>query len=88
MTLVLDNLSTHSGASSCKSLSPVNARALLDKVELVRTPKHGGWLNMAELEFGVRAPQCQGRRAAGLETSREQVSAWTDRRNRRSKVVY
>ena len=58
ITLVLDNLSTHSGASLYKSFPPAKARALLDKLELVYTPKHGSWLNMAELEFSVLARQC------------------------------
>ena len=75
ITLVLDNLSTHSGAS-------------LYKLELVYTPKHGSWLNMAELEFSVLTRQCLDRRIADLEALREQVSAWTEQRNRTSKVVH
>ena len=88
ITLVLDNLSTHSGASLYKSFPPAKARALLDKLELVYTPKHGSWLNMAELEFSVLARQCLDRRIADLEALREQVSAWTEQRNRTSKVVH
>ena len=87
ITLVLDNLSTHSGASLYKSFAPAQARALLDRLELVYTPKHGSWLNMAELEFSVLTRQCLGRRIADLEVLREQVSAWTEQRNRRSKAV-
>ena len=60
ITLVLDNLSTHSGASLHKSFPPAKARALLDKLELVYTPKHGSWLNMAELEFSVLGPAMPG----------------------------
>ena len=88
ITLVLDNLSTHSGASLYKSFPPAKARALLDKLELVYTPKHGSWLNTAELEFSVLARQCLDRRIADLEALREQVSAWTEQRNRTSKVVH
>ena len=88
MTLVVDNLSTHSGASLYKRFTPSKARALLDKLELVYTPKHGSWLNMAELEFSVLARQCLGRRIADLETLHEQVSAWTEHRNGSSKVVH
>ena len=61
---------------------------VLDKLELVYTPKHGSWLNMAELEFSVLARQCLDRRIADLEALREQVSAWTEQRNRTSKVVH
>ena len=88
ITLVLDNLSTHSGASLYKSFPPAQARALLDKLELVYTPKHGSWLNMAELEFSVLSRQCLARRIADLEALREQVSAWSEQRNGRSKVVH
>ena len=88
ITLVMDNLSTHSGASLYKSFPPARARALLDKLELVYTPKHGSWLNMAELEFSVLARQCLDRRIAGLEALRKQVSARTEQRNRTSKVVH
>ena len=88
ITLVLDNLSTHSGASLYKSFPPAKARALLDKLAFVYTPKHGSWLNMAELEFSVLARQCLARRIADLETLRGQVSAWTEHRNGSSKVVH
>lgn len=88
ITLVLDNLSTHSGASLYKSFPPAKARALLDRLELVHTPKHGSWLNMAELEFSVLTRQCLGRRIADLDVLREQVSAWAEQRNRTSTVVH
>ena len=88
ITLVMGNLSTHSGASLYKSFPPANARALLDKLELVHTPKRGSWLKVAELEFIVLTWQCLGRRIADLESLREQVSAWTEQRNRTNKVVH
>jgi transposase len=83
ITLVLDNLSTPGGASLYKSFPPAKARALLDELELVYTPKHGSWLNMAELEFSVLA-----RWIADLEALREQVSAWTEQRKRTTKGVH
>ena len=76
LTLVMDNLSTHSGASLYKAFAPEQAHALLDKLAFVYTPKHGSWLNMAELEFSVLA-----RRMADIDTLHNQVSAWTDHRN-------
>ena len=68
ITLVMDNLNTHTGASLYKRFSPVIARSLLDKLEFVYTPKHGSWLNMAECEFSVLARQCLGRRLPDIET--------------------
>ena len=58
ITLLMDNLSTHTGASLYKTFEPARARALLDKLEFVYTPKHGSWLNIAECEFSVLARQC------------------------------
>ena len=87
ITLVMDNLNTHCGASLYKSFPPAKARALLDKLEFVYTPKHGSWLNMAEVEFSVLAQQCLDRRIADVDTLREEVSAWTDERNRTSAPV-
>ena len=58
ITLLMDNLSTHTGASLYKTFEPARARALLDKLEFVYTPKHGSWLNIAESEFSVLARQC------------------------------
>ena len=88
ITLVMDNLNTHTGASLYKSFPPEQARALLDKLELVYTPKHGSWLNLAECEFSVLAHQCLDRRIADIDTLRAEVSAWTERRNRTSSPVH
>ena len=87
ITLVMDNLSTHTGASLYKTFEPARARALLDKLELVYTPKHGSWLNIAECEFSVLSRQCLGRRIADLDTLRNEVSAWTEQRNLTSEPV-
>ena len=82
ITLVMDNLNTHNGASLYKSFAPAKARALLDKLEFVYTPKHGSWLNMAEVEFSVLSQQCLDRRIADTDALSEEVGAWTDARNR------
>ena len=87
ITLVMDNLNTHSGASLYKSFPPAKARALLDKLEFVYTPKHGSWLNMAEVEFSVLSQQCLDRRIADIDTLSEEVSACTEERNRTSAPV-
>ena len=73
----MDNLSTHTGASLYKTLEPVRARALLDKLVLVYTPKHGSWLNIAECEFSVLSRHCLDRRIADIDTLRSEVNAYT-----------
>jgi transposase len=81
ITLVMDNLSTHTGASLYKAFEPQVARRLLEKLEFVYTPKHGSWLNMAECEFSVLSRQCFSRRLPDINTVRKEVDAWTTSRN-------
>jgi transposase len=87
ITLVMDNLNTHTGASLYKAFPPALARSLLDKLEFVYTPKHGSWLNMAECEFSVLGRQCLDRRLPDIETLTCEVLAWTKRRNQSNKPV-
>ena len=68
ITLVMDNLSTHTGASLYKTFEPAKARALLDKLEFVYTPNHGSWLNIAECELSVLARQCLDRRIPDIDS--------------------
>ncbi len=77
ITLVMDNLNTHNGASLYKTFAPEKARQLLDKLEFVYTPKHGSWLNMAECEFSVLSRQCLNRRIPDIETIAKEVATWT-----------
>ena len=81
ITLVMDNLNTHAGASLYKAFPPQQARRLLEKLEFVYTPKHGSWLNMAECEFSALARQCLDRRIPDIDTLDQEVKAWTRRRN-------
>jgi len=81
ITLVMDNLNTHTGASLYKAFPPALARSLLEKLEFVYTPKHGSWLNMAECEFSVLGRQCLARRLPDIDTVTREVQAWTNRRN-------
>ncbi len=81
ITLVMDNLNTHAGASLYKAFPAPQARRLLEKLELVYTPRHGSWLNMAECEFSVLARQCLNRRLADIGIVKEEVTAWAKRRN-------
>jgi transposase len=85
ITLVMDNLSTHSGASLYKTFEPELAHALLQKLEFVFTPRHGSWLNMAECEFSVMARQCLDRRMADVPTLTKEITAWQNTRNQNSK---
>jgi hypothetical protein len=87
ITLVMDNLSTHTGASSYIAFEPQVARALLNKLEFIYTLKHGSWLNMAECEFSVLSLQCFDRRLPDMETVRTEVNAWTAARNQAAVTV-
>ena len=87
ITLVMDNLNTHTGASLYKAFSPEVARSLLDKLDFVYTPKHGSWLNMAECEFSVLGRQCLDRRLPDRETVNTEVQAWVNKRNQAKQSV-
>ena len=86
ITLVMDNLNTHTGASLYKTFPPEEARRLLDKLEFVYTPKHGSWLNMAECEFSVLSRQCLDRRLPDRATVDSEVTAWVTKRNQAESV--
>ena len=75
----MDNLNTHTPASLYETFAPDKAKALWDRFEFVYTPKHGSWLNMAEIELNVLIGQCLGRRIASIETLRSEVAAWQAR---------
>jgi transposase len=81
IAVVLDNLSTHSPAALYQAFPPEEARRLLQRLEFHYTPKHGSWLNMAELEFSVLGRQCLGRRIPDRETLQREITAWEAARN-------
>ena len=81
MVLVQDNLNTHKPASLDQAFPPEEARRLIDKLEIHDTPKHGSWLNMAEIELGTLGRQCLNQRIPNLETLNTEVAAWNARRN-------
>ena len=87
ITLVMDNLSTHTGASLYKTFEPELAHALLQKLEFIYTPKHGSWLNMAECEFSVLARQCLDRRIADTTLLTREINAWQSKRNKNDEPV-
>jgi hypothetical protein len=82
IVLVLDHLNTHSPASLYEAFAPEEARRLTEKLEIHYTPKHGSWLNMAEIELGVLARQCLNeRRIKSQECLAAEVAAWERERN-------
>jgi len=87
ITVVLDNLNTHGPASFYEAFAPEEARRLVERFEFHYTPKHGSWLNRAEIEFSVLSRQCLDRRIGDAETLRNEIQAWTQQRNTASKSV-
>ena len=87
IVLVMDNLNTHSLASLYEAFEPSEARRLAQKLEIHYTPKHGSWLDMAEIEIGIMNRQCLNRRIDDAATRRREVAAWENERNRRATKV-
>jgi hypothetical protein len=81
IVLVMDNLNTHTPASLYEAFDPAEARRLANKLEIHYTPKHGSWLNIAEIELSVLSRQCLDRRVADFETLQTEVTAWQERRD-------
>lgn len=84
ITVVLDNLNTHTKASLYKAFPAAEAKRIADRIELEYTPKHGSWLNMAESEFSVLSRQCLNRRIPDKETLIKEIQAWQKERNKRA----
>jgi hypothetical protein len=81
IVLVMDQLNTHSPASLYEAFPPAEAKRLADKLEIHYTPKHGSWLNMAEIELSVLQRQCLDRRLGDRVTLEQEVAAWVAARN-------
>ncbi len=79
--VVADNLNTHSPASLYKAFEPTEAQRILSRLEFCHTPKHGSWLNMAEIELSILSRQCLDRRLPDMDTLKREVAAWQDNRN-------
>ena len=82
IVLVMDNLNTHHPASLYEAFEPAEARRISQRLEIHYTPKHGSWLNMAEIELGVLARQCLDRRIPSQEVLEQETGAWEEQRNR------
>jgi len=85
--VVLDNLSTHTPAALYETFPPAKARRILRHLEFHRTPVHGSWLNMAEIELAILARQCLNRRIADLGTMARETAAWQTRRNSQQATI-
>ena len=83
LVLVMDNLNTHNKSSLYEAFGPEEAKRLADKLDIHYTPKHGSWLNMAEIEFSHLSRQCLDRRIKSKEILKQEVSAWTAERNQK-----
>ena len=81
ITVVQDNLNTHTATSLYKAFEPAEARRIMNRLQFCYTPKHGSWLNMAGIELSVLARQCLNRRIPDMSTLTEEVTAWCNERN-------
>lgn len=89
ITLVMDNLSTHKPSALYEAFEPKEAKRIWDRFEFIYTPKHGSWLNMAEIELNVLMGQCLNRRIDNIETMKKEVRAWqTHRNNKEAKIKW
>jgi hypothetical protein len=81
VVLIMDQLNTHSPASLYEAFPPEEAQRLAQRIEIHHTPKHGSWLNMAEIELSALGRQCLSRRIARANTLKRQITAWEESRN-------
>lgn len=84
ITLVMDNFKTHAASAFYESFEPQEAKRLWDRFDFVYTPKHGSWLNMAEIELHVLNGQCLNRHIATMDKIKEEVGAWQENRNNKN----
>jgi hypothetical protein len=87
ITLILDNFSTHCTGAFYENFKPQEAKRLMDKIEFVFTPKHGSWLNVAEIELNVLTKQCLNRHIDSLKSIKSEVSSWQKNRNKKRNKI-
>jgi hypothetical protein len=88
VVLVMDNLNTHTPAALYEAFEPAEAKRIADKLEIHYTPKHGSWLDIAEIELSALARQCLDRRIPDQETLAKEVAAWEAERNAAQLTVH
>lgn len=87
IVLVMDNLNTHNKSSLYEAFEPAEAKRIADKIEIHYTPKHGSWLDMAEIELGILSRQCLSRRIENMEQLEKEALAWEKNRNAKKEKV-
>lgn len=87
ITLIMDNLATHTPSAFYETFEPAEAKRILDRFEFVYTPKHGSWLNMAEIELNVLNGQCLNRHISTSDEVRQEVEAWQKHRNNKENKI-
>jgi DDE superfamily endonuclease len=87
IVLIMDNLNTHYKASLYEKFEPAEAKRIADKLEIHYTPKHGSWLNIAEIELSILSRQCMNRRIGDKQALAREVGAWTEARNEKKAAV-
>lgn len=87
INLVMDNLNTHSTGALYEVFSPDEAKRLCERFNFIYTPKHGSWLNMAEIELNVLQGQCLSKRIDNMDEVKREVKAWSDYRNNIDSVI-
>jgi len=87
ITLVMDNFKTHAASAFYETFEPEEAKKLWDRFEFIYTPKHGSWLNMAEIELHVLNGQCLNRHISTMEKINQEVEAWTTQRNNKDSKI-
>jgi len=84
ITLVMDNFKTHSIGAFYEAFEPAEAKRLIDRFEFVFTPKHGSWLNMAEIELHILTSQCLNRHIATMDKIKQEIEKWQEYRNNKN----
>ena len=87
ITLVMDNFKTHTASAFYETFEPKEAKRIWDRFEFVFTPKHGSWLNMAEIELHVLNGQCLNRHISSIEKIKQEVDAWQKHRNNKNSKI-
>lgn len=87
ITLIMDNLATHKASALYETYSPKEAKRIWDRFEFIYTPKHGSWLNMAEIELNVLMGQCLSRRIDNIKTMKKEACAWQYHRNNKKATI-
>jgi len=87
IVLVMDNLNTHKKASLYEAFEPTEAKRIADKLEIHYTPKHGSWLNMAEIEISVLSRQCLAERMDNVKRLQKEAMVWAEERNTKEAKV-